>query len=181
MLGLLLAVMPVMVPAAYAQSTSGQPSVETLMYYMTEDRDVGKARKLYRSSVQTAMLYSQCAAEYKVDDAKRTTMDRVLYGDEMKLRKAFEIAHQKLTYKLPNDAVLNAVNQYIVDYRNNEAIELGTFIKSRKAGCRQTTLERLDAAYQERQAIEAHTAAQATAAEEKRRQEAPAVNQQPTE
>lgn len=147
------------------------------MYHMTQDRDVGKARKLYRNSVQTAMLYSQCAADYKVDDAKRTKMDRTLYKDELNLRKAFTTAHQKLTYKLPSNAVLQAVEKYIVDYRNNEAIQLGTLIKSRKAGCRQTALERLDAANLERESIEAHIAAQAAAEEEKRRQEVPAVNQ----
>lgn len=140
--------------AALAQGTSMQPSVETLMYHMTNNRDVGHARKLYRSSVDTAMLYSQCAAEYNVDEAKRRHMDIVLYQDEQALRKALTVAHQELMFKLPSDAVLKAVDQYIADFRTTEAVELGQLIANRKGGCRQATFERLDAAYEQRRAME---------------------------
>ncbi len=176
--GMLLATM-LAAPAALAQEPTSQPSVETLMYHMTSDKDVAKARRLYRSSVDTAMLYSQCPTEYKVDDAKRQHMDRVLYEDELKLRQALTAAHQLLTFKLPGQGVLAAVDKYIADFRNNEAIELGTLINSRKGGCNQATLERLDKAYEERRAMEAHLAAQAAAEAEKRRQQVPAVNEQP--
>lgn len=174
-LPVLLAIALTAPASATAQPTPNQPSVETLMYHMTDHSDVQKARRMYRSSVQTAMLYSQCPAEYKVTDEKRQSMDRMLYRDELTLRKAFELAHQQLTTKLPGEGVNKAVDTYIADYRNDEALELGKLIKLRKAGCKQTALERLDNAYLERQFMEAHAAAQAAAAEEKRRQEAPAV------
>lgn len=162
-------------PVLAEQPMTSQPSVETLMYHMTNDQDVGKARRLYRSSVDTAMLYSQCPAEYKVDEVKKKYMDRVLYEDELKLRKAFTDAHQTLMYKLPSDKVLAAIDKYIVDFRNAEALELGTLIKTRKGGCSQATLRHLDNAYEQRRLIEAQTAAKAAADEEKRRQEAPAL------
>lgn len=176
-LTLMLLAVTLAAPVLAAEPTTSQPSVETLMYHLTNSATVVKARKLYQSSVDAAMLYSQCPAEYQVDANKRASMDRMLYADELALRNAFTTSHQKWMYKLPSDKVLAAIDHYVVKLRNDEAVKLGALIDRAKSRCNQSFLKRLDKAYEQRRQIETQAAAQAAADEEKRRQEVPVMVQ----
>lgn len=153
------------------------PSVETLMYHMTDDRDVTKARKAYESAVQAAMLYHECPEEYRVDEEKKARADKVLFDAGRALQNNFTAAHQRLTTKLPADATITAINDYIAKLQQKEALNIGTIIKTSKAGCAQPNLKRIDKFYEAKYAYELQQQAAAAAAEEKRLQEVPAANE----
>ncbi len=161
--------------AGPAMAQPKQPSVETLMYHMTQDHDVTKARKQYGSAVQAAMLYSQCPTQYRVDDDKRARANKVLGEADRALRVAFSVAHQKLTNKLPANATNQAITHYIADLQKKEAVSTGLVIKSQKNGCTQASLKRVDKFYEAKYAYELQQQAAQAAAEEKRRQVAPEV------
>lgn len=161
--------------AGPAMAQPKPPSVETLMYHMTQDRNVTKARKAYESAVQAAMLYHECPAEYRVDEAKKARADKVLFDTGRALQTAFTAAHQKLTAKLPADATMAAITKYMADLQHTEAYNVGLLIKNHKGGCLQSNLKRIDKFYEAQYALELQQQATEAAAEEKRRLETPAV------
>lgn len=161
---------------AMAQATQ-QPSVETLMYHMNDNRGVNKARKAYVPAVHAAMLYTQCPEEYRVDEAKHDRFNAELAKEDRNLRAAYSAAHQSLTGKLPGDAVLKAVDDTIATLQHDEALKIGTLIQTNSKGCKQSLMRQIDKFYEEKYAFELKQQAAEAAAEEKRRQEVPAVNE----
>ena len=173
-----LALMALAAGPAMAQQPANppQPTVETLMYHMTtNDRDVNRARKNYASAVDAAMLYSLCAADYRVDEAKKDRFNDELAKEDRTLRAAFVAAHQKLTNKLPSDATNAAIDTYIKDFQTKQATDLGTQIRATPDGCTKSAMKRIDKFYEDKYAYELQLKAAAEAEEEKRRQQAPAV------
>lgn len=158
-----------------AQNQPAQPSVETLMHHMNKDHGVAKARKAYIPAVHAAMLYSQCPKEYNVNEDKHARFNAELAKQDKSLRLAYSAAHQLLTGKLPGDAVNTAISNTIAELQKKEALEIGELIQSHPRGCTQSAMQRLDKFYEEKYAYELQQQAAEATAEEKRRQEVPAI------
>lgn len=154
-----------------------QPDVETLMYNMDYGKGVQKARKAYVSAVNAAMLYSLCPTEYHVDDAKKARFNAELQKEDRALRAAYTAAHQNLTLKLPGEAVLKAIGETIAKLQHDEAVKTGTLIKNHPKGCQQAAMKQVDKYYEGKYAFELQKQAAEAAAEEKRRQQVPALNE----
>lgn len=116
------------------------------MYNMLRDGKVSKAAKFFKTSVQGAMMYYSCPAEYKVDDVKKKRYETQLHEDKLALQQAFSTSHETLTGKLPSGETLMAINAHIKKLQDQEALIVGKAVEKR--GCTDGNFRRLDAYFE---------------------------------
>lgn len=134
-----LIVMLVLLSALPAEAARG---AFTIAEQLANESDLPAIGRDYELVSAGAVLYEHCAAEYKVDDAKKAHNDAQFAALSAAYMEGFSKAYQARTTKLPPDTVVAEYHDYIAKRQASAKINMLGSIKSR--GCEHTALKRVD-------------------------------------
>lgn len=116
--------------AAHAQQ---QPAPEVVMAHMLRDVAVNEADGEYVALVKGAALYTICPQNYPTDAQKQAFIGRAYDRAANYYIQAFTAAHQRLTYKLPGQGVIDRIGAHIADRQKQAQQEITALVRER--GC----------------------------------------------
>lgn len=139
-----------------------QPSPETVLKHIEKQFAVMEAVEAYEQATYMMMMYHRCPDQFALPPEKKAFVQTLFSQRGQALRDAMTQAHQRLTQKLPSDAMYVRLAQRIKAQQEHAANTLARLIETHKMKCRQPYLERLDAYVHALQAVIATNASSTT-------------------